>query len=170
MVLVWTISDNNSTCGCTDPLLNQASSHNWWRDSHSPFSLVFPKNKGHFTHFSVKIQIFPSESRRLLQPSGAIVNLDVWHQLFHRQGWKIEQDLDFFSLILTSTLMKLLNLDFQIFSGAFPSSSRTLHQHPPSRRFAGRPRSRCPVPPPKNSNFWSRLFSDFLTFPWWFSF
>jgi len=27
--------------------------------------------------------VFP-ESRRVLQPSGAIVNLDVWHQLFHR--------------------------------------------------------------------------------------
>ena len=66
---------------------------------------IFPgisKNKGlykfctFYTFFSssVKIRIFPSESRRLLQPSGAIVNLDVWHQLFHRQGWKIVQDLD----------------------------------------------------------------------------
>ena len=51
MVFVWTKSDYNSTCGCTDPLLNQASSHNWWRDSHSPFSLVFPKTKDFYTFF-----------------------------------------------------------------------------------------------------------------------
>jgi len=35
--------------------------------------------------------IFP-ETRRLLQPSGAIVNLDVWHQLFHRSVSFLQPD------------------------------------------------------------------------------
>lgn len=75
------------------------------------FSLIFPGTQGLLFHqhmcsyqFLVLEVLHPfcsqfllsffkpyflsPETRRLLQPSGAIVNLDVWHQLFHRQGYQ----------------------------------------------------------------------------------
>jgi len=42
--------------------------------------------------------IFP-ETRRLLQPSGAIVNLDVWHELFHRSVSFLQPDPSPFSSV-----------------------------------------------------------------------
>ena len=46
------------------------------------------------------------ETRRLLQPSGAIVNLDVWHQLFHRQGYQRS-----YQTSISSTML----IDFEIY-------------------------------------------------------
>lgn len=62
------------------------------------------------------------ETRRLLQPSGAIVNLDVWHQLFHRQGYQRS-----YPTLISSTM--LIDLEIYLRSVSFlqpdpsPSSS-----------------------------------------------
>ena len=131
------------------------------------FPWYFQKQRTFYTFctfytFSVKMRIFPSESRRLLQPSGAIVNLDVWHQLFHRQGWKIEQDLDLLSwqahkwncwtLIFKSSQERFL-------PPAGPFTNILRPEGSPGGQGAG-------AHPPKIIP----IFSDFLTSPWWFSF